>query len=316
MLSTGKVIDIDAETGRRIRALTEVSHAKHMDLLTALDWSRGFDLGNAPKRDDACWIAGTPAYAALDLEQRRRLAWVETARDVSMFIWLEQTLPPLYIGYINTQGHLLPDCLKEYLLVFSKEEIVHVQVFRRCMAMTGLPAFGPPEGLHELFVEQLPRMSPVMGMLATMLVEWVAEQTAQHAVEAPGVDPLTRQMFLNHHVEELRHISFAKWVIAALLEGLSEPEHAGLRRFTETLFDRVVRQSTVNAEIVDHVDFDLGFGRDDPAGVDAARRSPNNRRINGVRYGPVLAWLRKTGLVGDHFQLDVMDPVGGSGAHG
>jgi hypothetical protein len=210
------------------------------------------------------------------------------------------------MGYINTHGDSLPDCLKEYLLVFSKEEIVHVQVFRRFMAMTGLPVFGPPEGLHEMFVETLPKLPPVLGMLATMLVEWVAEQTAQHAVDAPEVDPLTRQMFRNHHMEELRHISFARWVIAALVEGLSEPELAQLRQFSESLFDRAVRQSTINPEIVDHVDFDLGFGRHDPVGVAAARSSVNNLRINGWRYGPVLDWLKRTGLARPSFHVDIL----------
>ncbi len=40
-----------------------------------------------------------------------------------------------------------------------------------------------------------------------------------------------------------------------------------------------------------------------------ARRTPNNLRINGERYGPVLAWLRRTGLVGPEFTVSCMPPV-------
>jgi hypothetical protein len=53
--------------------------------------------------------------------------------------------------------------------------------------------------------------------------------TAQHAVSTKAVDALTRQMFVLHHRKELRHISFAKWVIASLVAELPSAELAGMR---------------------------------------------------------------------------------------
>jgi hypothetical protein len=302
-MSLTRKFDMPELIRQKIVSLTERSHDNHMDLNTSLPWEQGVDRARWPKRPEASWVYGTPAWEALTPEQRRELAWAETARDVSMFIWLEQALPPLYIGYINKQGHLLPDYLKDYLLVFSKEEIVHVQVFRRYMALTGLPTFSPPEGFYELYVEQAPRLPPLFGILTTLLVEWVAENTADHAVAAEFVDPLTRQMFRNHHREELRHISFARWVISGLAAELPEAERRNIRSFTEPLVDRVVRQSSVNREIALKVPFDVGFRHDDEAAVEAARRTPNNLRINAERYGPVITWLRRTGLVGPDFTV-------------
>jgi hypothetical protein len=302
-MSATQKLDLPELIRKKIVGLTEHSHHSHINLNTSLRWEQGVDRGRWPKSPEACWIYGTPAWDALTAAQRLELAWAETARDVSMFIWLEQALPPLYMGYINKQGQLLEDYLKDYLLVFSKEEIVHIQVFRRYMDLTGLPRFSPPEGFYELYVERLPQMPPLIGILATLLVEWVAENTAAHAVASRAVDPLTRQMFVLHHREELRHISFAKWVIGGLVAQLSPAEQAGIRTFVEPVIDRVIRQSSVNREIALQVPFDVGFRHDDEAAVEAARRTPNNLRINAERYGPVLAWLRRTELVSPDFKI-------------
>ena len=110
--------------------------------------------------------------------------------------------------------------------------------------------------------------------------------------------------------EELRHISFARWVVGSLVAELPPAELAGMRAFTEPVIDRVIRQSAVNREIALKVPFDLGFTYDDEAAVEAARRTPNNIHINGERYGPVLAWLRQTGLVGPEFTVSCMPPAG------
>jgi hypothetical protein len=294
---------------RKIVNLTELSHRSHMDLNTAVPWFEGVDQAISPKRPETSWIYGTPVWETLTPAQRHELFWMENARDVSMFIWLEQTLPPLYMGYINRHGHLLPDYLKDYLLVFSGEEIVHIQVFRRYMEMTGLNLFNPPEGLHELFVERLPAMPPIMGMLSTLLVEWVAENAAQHGTASDQVERLTQRMFREHHREELRHITFARWVIESLVAGSSPAVRAGLREFTEGFMGRLIPQFTFNQDIVSALSFGLGFTGEDVAAIDALRNSPNNLRMNGERFGPIFQWLRKTGLVDPEFTVPGM-PVG------
>jgi hypothetical protein len=302
-------IDLPELIERKIVRLTEHSHDDQMDLNGSLPWADGVNKGVGPRRPDTCTIYGTPAWGALSPEQRHQLAWEEAARDVSTFIWLEQTLPPLYIGYINKHGHLLPDCLKDYLLVFSREEIVHVQVFRRYMEMAGLQVYSPPEGLHDLYVNKMNGVHPVMGLLGTMLVEWVAENATQHATNARWVEPLTRKMFRNHHREELRHISFARWVIGHLAAEGPPALRAEVRKFAEMIIDRAIRQYTVTADVATRVPFDLGFKPDDAESVAAMRRSPNNLRINGERFGPILAWLHRHELVSPGFTLPWM-PAG------
>src|SRR5450631_1001026 len=167
------VLPIDARAGKVIQNLLEKSHVDYIDLNTSLDWSAGIDRGVFPKRQDHCWLFGTRFWEALTESQRREVAWQEMGRDISMFIWLEQTLPPLYVGYVVKQGESLHPDVREYLMVFSKEEIVHTLMFRRYMHLACLETFAPPEGLNDLFGAQLPTMDPLVGILCTYLLELV-----------------------------------------------------------------------------------------------------------------------------------------------
>jgi hypothetical protein len=293
----------------RIQKLTEHSYDDHMDLNAVLPWDDGVRPDLLPKVPRSGWFYGQPAWERLDPEGRHELLRAEIARDVSMFIWFEQTLPPLYMGYINAYGEALPKSIVDYLLVFSKEEIVHTQMFRRYLDLAGLRMYGPPKGLHALFTEVLPSHSPLEGIVATMLIEWIAECTAMHAVDGAGdgdgVEPLTRSMFVSHHREELRHIAFGRWLVAELAADLDPDGLAKLRGFVEFLAEQAIKQSTINPEIADHVPFDLGIDDDDA--LEAARLSPHNRRINAERYGNVLEWLRSAGIVRPGFTIPYVE---------
>ena len=91
---------------RKIVRLTEHSHDDQMDLNGSLPWADGVNKSLYPRRLDTCTIYGTPAWDALSVEQRHQLCWEEAARDVSTFIWLEQTLPPLQLQ-LQQQRHLI-----------------------------------------------------------------------------------------------------------------------------------------------------------------------------------------------------------------
>jgi hypothetical protein len=240
-----------------------------------------------------CWIYGTPQFDALTDAQRHEVLWLENARDVSMFILLEQTLPPLYMGYLNAHpGALAPD-VHEYLMIFSKEEIVHTLMFRRYMKMAQLPLYGPPDGLHEMLTVQLPKMHPVAGIIATLLLEWVAELSAMYVSQDDVVDPLTRRMFHEHHLEEARHIAFGRWVGESFFEHAPATSAAQMRQMMRGLMDRLVPQFTYNPEIARHTSFAFPIACDDQAAIDAVRNSEASRLLNEKRFAPLFAWLRK-----------------------
>lgn len=291
------VIALNESSQRGMAKLISNSHERPMDLNSVLPWSEGVNKEMRPKPVDQCWLAGTPYDKLLSDEQRHELLWQETARDVSMFITLEQTLPPLYMGYINKQGDQLSSDVYEYLMLFSKEEIVHTLMFKRYMKLAGLNLFKPAEGVYELLTVQLPNMPPEFGVACTLLLEWVAELGAMHASQQEGIEPMTRKMFYEHHVDESRHIAFGRWVTESYLEKAPEPQAQQLRDLARALMARLIPQFTYNPEIADHVSFAFPIGRHDDARIAEVRNSAANAALNEKRFAPLNSWLRKLGVM-------------------
>lgn len=291
-----QVLSLGEEKSKAVAVLVEKSHDHYIDLDTVVDWKKGVDRSKAPKLSDHSWVYGTPRWEKLSAAQRHELMWQENARDVSMFIWLEETLPTLFIGYLHQYQGQIPEPIREYMMIFSKEEIVHTLMFRRYMKAAKLDLFGPPDGLQDLFVGQLPKMHPIAGVLCTYLVENVAEEAAMQGTNSHEVDAVTRKMYKAHHFEEARHIAFGKWVCEAFLEKAPDEVKAKLGLLSRTFMSRLIAQFTFNKEILRHLSFDLGVAETDSEEIERIRRSPNNTRINLERYGEMLEWMKRVGL--------------------
>lgn len=207
-------IVLDGKRQKTVRTLINASHRKLLFLDQVVDWEKGIDFSKPPKVAESSWIYGTPYWDALTEAQRNEVLWLETGRDVSYFIWLEQTLPELYVGYVNKYHGVLSDDVREYLMVFSREEIVHTLMFRRYLEKANLRLWSHPENIpnYSLFERQLAGKHPVYGICWNLLIEWFAELNSIFQTQTDGIDPLTRQMFKEHHLEEVRHIAFAKTI--------------------------------------------------------------------------------------------------------
>ena len=77
------------------------------------------------------------------------------------------------------------------------------------------------------------------------------------------VDPLTREMFRAHHVDEARHIAFARWVGESFFEQAAEEDAAKMRGLMRGLMARLIPQFTYNPEIAVHASFDFPVAADD-----------------------------------------------------
>jgi len=276
-----------------IEKLINSSHERPMDCNSVLPWQNGVDRTKPPKKPEQSWIFGTSYYDALSDEQRQELLWQEISRDISMFITLEQTLPPLYVGYINKFGEDISKDVYEYLMIFSKEEIVHTLMFRRFLKAADLNLFNPPDGLHELLTHQLPTMRPEAGMACTLIIEWVAELGAMYCTQGDEIEPLTRKMFYEHHIDESRHIAFGRWVTESYLDKAPAEEANAFRGLLRGLMARLVPQFTYNPEIVDHLPFSFPIARTDEAKIAEVRNSAANVALNEKRFAPLNNWLKK-----------------------
>lgn len=298
------VLSLNEGKTTQLQALITSSHDSHMDLNSVLDWSKGIDRSIAPKRADHCSIYGTRHWDALTEEQRLEVLWQENAQAASQFIWLEEALGPLFVRLLHKHHGRVPEPIREYMMIFSKEEIVHTQMFRRYLKLAGLPVYGSPE--IQYFIEELVQYPPVVGILCVYLGEAIAEEAVMRQ-DGPGIEPLSKQLFMEHHKEEARHLAFGRWICESFFE-TAGPEAKGKIGFLVRAFmSSLVPEFTYSEEISEHLKFDIGINPEDKEEIQRVRLSPNNRRLNQERWGGLLAWIKRLGLAPAEY--DWFDPV-------
>jgi hypothetical protein len=290
------VLRLESARQTSLTKLIAHSHEGPMDFNASLDWHVGVDKTRPPKLPEHCWLFGTEAYACLDSAQRLELLWLEIARDVSMFIALEQTIPVLYVGYLNQYERALPPEIYEYLMIFSKEEIVHTLVFKRYMELGRLPRFEPDASVT-FALSELPAMHPVAGVLFTLIIEWTAELGAVYSTQAAIIDPLTRQLFQRHHVDEARHIAFAKWIVEAYFAS-EPPERVNpLREMVRQQIKRLLPTYTYAPMVAKHSSYEFPVRMDDMAQIQSIWHSPANVELNRRRLAPMFGWMKKLDML-------------------
>lgn len=301
---TQTVLSLNEDRTRQLSKLIDKSHDSYMDLNSILPWEQGVDRTIAPKREDHSWIYGTPYWDRLTPEQRIELLWYENAQTTAGFIWLEEGLSPLFIRLLHKFDGKIPDPIREYMMIFCKEEIVHTQMFRRYLKVAGLPLYQRPEMMD--FILEVEKMHPIAGILCTYLMEGTAEEAAMRQ-EGPGIDPLTRKLYYEHHREEARHLAFGKWICESFFEKASMQTKMQIGALVRPYMSTVIPRFTYNPEISQYLSFDIGIDPNDTAEIDRIRLSENNRRVNAERYGPMLNWIKKLGVVGPDY--DWFDPI-------
>lgn len=291
------------ENVRVIGSMVTSSHRSPMTVEGVLNWEGpGVNKLLPPKMPTASWIYGTRFWDALTDEQRMELLWLENARDISMFIALEQYLPPIYMSYLIAFGDKLPPEVEEYMMIFSKEELVHTLMFRRYMSQAKLPRFVIPERpgyqpvMHML--EHSPKTTPpIIGVMWTLVIEWAAELNAMHGTQVDEVDPFTRAMFRAHHIDEVRHITFGKRIVEDFFATKSEEQKNYVRKLMGPAIKDVFNEFKFTEQICDMTSFKFPFSSDDGAAIQEVRESANNQRLQKERFGEMEAWLRELGIL-------------------
>jgi P-aminobenzoate N-oxygenase AurF len=297
LLQAGPIISISEKNSNTFKALIKSSHERPMDLNTSIPWHLEPNKLLPPKKLDQLWISGTRFEVGLTEAQRLEIAWLETARDCSMFIQFEQQLPRLYMGYINDYEGRLPPEVTEYLMVFSKEEIVHSMAFKRYMKAANLPFFVLSKKRFELLAS-LRHLHPCVGILVTLIIEWSAEQIAIHGTQFDGLDPLTRELFKQHHLDEVRHIGFACRIVEEYFKSESESVLRPIRRMLkEVIIPTTLQETCFNADIAKFTSFKFPVQPEDVDAIQEIRFSEHNRQLNAIRFKDLFEWYQKLGLM-------------------
>jgi hypothetical protein len=280
------------------------SYTDYVDILKDIDWQMGVDRSRFPKRPETCWLFGTAHWSKLSSAQQLDVAWNEMGRDVSMFIWLEQLIPPLFVGYVNRHESTLHPSVRDYLMIFCKEEILHTLMFRKYLSLAGLPLFAPIPRLFELFESRLPRLPPLHGIALTHIGETLAELGAMYNTDFTEVDPLTRKVIREHHREEARHIAFGRLLIESQLENKPD-EIAELRPLVELFLTPLIEQYNYDIELDQWVTEGTPLPLADSPQIALVRNSQNNRRLTQERFGSLFRWLQRWGLVSETYNWGI-----------
>jgi hypothetical protein len=297
-----------------LSSMIKTSHRSPMLLGHVLPWAEEIDRSALPKLIDTSWIYGTEYWAQLSDKQRLEVLWLESARDVSYFIALEQYLPPMYMGYLTAFGSALAPEIEEYMMIFSKEEIVHTQMFRRYMDQAGLPSFVIPQraGLAKVMhlLEHEPRsLPPIVGVLWTLVLEWAAELNAIHGTQAEGIEPFTKKMFWAHHVDEVRHITFGRRLVEDYFASKNAEELAPIRKLLKPAVSEVLEEFKFTEQICDLTSFEFPIQKTDLEAIRAIRASDNNTRLNEVRFKDIHQWLKQLDLMPEQIVPLGMEPA-------
>ncbi|MFP5391657.1 MAG: diiron oxygenase [Gammaproteobacteria bacterium] len=284
-----------------IGAMIGPSHRDPMKLEEVLPWEQGIDRSKPPKLPEASWLYGTPYWDQLTEAQRLEVLWLENARDVSNFITLEQYLPPIYMGYLAAFGQTLAPEIEEYMMIFSKEEIIHTMMFRRYMEQAGLPSFvvPPRAGYDPVFYKlehEIRTTPPIFGVLWTVLLEWSAELNAMHGTQSDGIDPFTRKMFRQHHIDEVRHIAFGQRIVEDFFKVRPDSELDPMRALLKPALVDIFEEFKFTEQICDLTSFKFPFDKNDTAAIASVRNSENNTRLHHERFKEMTTWLEKLGL--------------------
>lgn len=295
----GSVMANPGEYQNLFAALTHASHKNYIDLETSLPWAQGVDRSRPPKAMDQLWIYGTPYWDALTDEQRVEVAWLETARDASMFIHLEHVIPPVYTGYVHDHRENLDRTVYEYLMLFSREELTHIMAFQRFLKLANLPWYPRPGSYAELS-SKLPNMRPELGILFTLMIEWTAELAVMHATQFDEVDPFTRELFRAHHTEESRHIAFGKAIGQGFFARAPEGEAREVREHLSKLLHGLIPLFNFNPEIARYTSFHFPIQPSDADAIRDVQRSQHNRELNAVRFKEMFVWCENLGIAAPH----------------
>ena len=300
------VLNLNELRMKQLDGLITNSHDDHMDLNTAIDWSLGVDKSLPPKRYECSNIYGTRYWDVLSEEQRLEVLWQENGQAASQFIWVEEALNPLFIRLLHKHHGNIPANIREYMVIFCKEEIVHTQMFRRYLQVAGLPLYGAPE--IQYFFEELAPMHPAVGVMCVYLSEAIAEEAVMRQIgTGPGYDPLSQQLFLAHHHEEARHLAFGRAICEAFLEKLDPGTKARLGGLVRGMMSSMVPEYTYGPDIAKNLSFDIGIDPADAEEIRRVRTSPNNRKQSDEAWGHVLAWIKRMGLAPAEY--DWFDPA-------
>jgi hypothetical protein len=202
----------DIDFDRFLKSLSAKSEKQVLDP-AALDWPDAVDEDGWYFTPELISLYGTPAWAALDERQRKRLSLCEAVNFFSMNVHGEKYL----ISEIGRNLYQDDNYeLSRYLLHFVAEESRHMMYFTGfCMRYAG--RISADRTVHPGASDDAELDRLLLFVRINVFEEIVDHYNRTMARDARLV-PIVREINRMHHVEELRHLAFGRRFLAQYVE--------------------------------------------------------------------------------------------------
>jgi P-aminobenzoate N-oxygenase AurF len=274
-------IPISHATLSLVHTLLRKSYDRPLEVRTAIPWDLGIDRNSLAKALARLWLYGTPFHELLNPQQRLEVSWLEIARDVSWLIKLKECMSSLYTSYPNRYRRSIPSEVQDYLLVQSKEDIVHVLMLKRYMSMAGLPTFKHFPALERISA-LLPEMHPCIAIVSNLVLTWIIDAGTMDATQNTGIDIVTREIFKLHHADKVRHLDFSRRLIEDYFSDSSRDDRQRVRQILSWVIPDMLSSYRFSPEIAAHTSFE--FPVNTHSTITAVRQSAQNELLDRERF--------------------------------
>jgi hypothetical protein len=205
-------------TEHRVHRLNTISSARPIEPDTHLPWGslgEGQVIADELLTIDGLEVDGTPV--ALSDAQRARLSREEVAAMLTMGVHFEAVLMSGFARHVAECGDL-SDPRVTYMLHEIGEEARHSRAFVRLIDELGPTARNPLDTpVANFFLNKLTRsLAKTDALLLVMVLagEEIPDHLQKLAAEHADTDPFLAALNRYHRMEEARHLSFARAVLA------------------------------------------------------------------------------------------------------
>lgn len=289
-------IPISGATLSHVHTLLRKSDERPLEVRTAIPWDLGINRDRPAKALSQLWMYGTPFHELLSPQRRIDMSWLEIARDVSWLIKLKECMASLHASYPNRYRRSIPTVVQEYLLVQSKEDIVHVLMLNRYMRMAGLPTFKHFPAFERISA-LLPEMHPCIAIVCNLVLTWLIDASIMYATDGSDIDVLTREMFKLHHAEKVRHLDFSRHLIEDYFSENSKEDRQRVRQILGWIIPEMFSSYRFSPEIATHTSFEFPVDTRKQDMVRAIRQSAHNELLDRERFKALDSWLWTMDLI-------------------
>lgn len=153
-------------------------------------------------------LFGSDLWEAMPISQRAELSRCELANGAAMGIWFEMTFLPMLVGAL--MRHPYPSDHLRYGLTEIADECRHSAMFSTLLDKLDRGPF--PFNAIDYRLTHLLRSLPLpaLSWVAVLFVEEVFDAIQRVSTADDTIQPVARQVFRIHVVEEARHIRYAR----------------------------------------------------------------------------------------------------------